>query len=66
MKKISINIKGHSTSFSIEEEFLNVLKQICKKEKKSLNQVIYEIDTDRGDYNLSSAIRVFILKKYLE
>lgn len=63
MKKISIDIDGHQTSFTLEEEFLDVLRDIAKKENKSLKKIISEIDKFREDNNLSSAIRVFILNK---
>ncbi len=63
MEKVSVNIGGHTTSFSIETEFLDVLKGISQKENKSLNKIVSEIDENRGNSNLSSAIRLFILKK---
>jgi predicted DNA-binding ribbon-helix-helix protein len=65
MKKISININGHNTSFSIENEFLDVLKKIAKKEKKSMKKIVSDIDETRGSNNLSSAIRLFVLNKLI-
>ena len=61
MEKVSISIDGHNTSFSIEEEFLTALRDIAAKENKSIKKIATEIDLSRGDKNLSSAIRVFIL-----
>lgn len=63
MDKVSININGHQTSFSIESEFLSALKSIAKKENKSLKKIVSEIDATREGNNLSSAIRVFILNR---
>lgn len=65
MKKRSVIIAGHATSISIEDEFWEVLRTIAAHEKKSLNTLIGEIDkTNTG--NLSSAIRVHILKNLTE
>ena len=64
MLKKSIIIAGrHNTSISIEPEFYEELQNIAKKEKRSLNSLITEIDNQRlAANNLSSAIRVYILK----
>ena len=63
MKKRSVNISGHQTSVTLEDEFWNVLNQIARTKDCSVNSLISEIDKDRGTENLSSAIRVFILKE---
>lgn len=65
MKKISVKIFGHNTSISLEEEFFIQLKKIAEKENKSLNKIIEEIDASRGENNLSSAIRIFVLNYLL-
>ncbi len=63
MKKRSVNIHGHQTSISLEEEFWDALKTEADKQNLSLNKLIAKIDDARTpDYNLSSAIRVYILK----
>ena len=61
MKKHSIIICGHSTSFSLEETFWLEFKKIAKSQNKSISQLITEIDAARTT-NLSSALRVFILE----
>lgn len=64
MKKISVLIAGrHATSISLEEEFIDALKEISKKQKKSVNDIVTQIDAARTNENLSSAIRVYILKE---
>lgn len=63
MKKISVLIAGrHTTSITLEEEFLTALKKIAKAQEKSVNDLVTEIDADRKEKNLSSAVRVYILK----
>ena len=64
MNKRSVSIRGHSTSFSIEDEFWVELKTISSERKISLAQLVTQIDAKRGaDQNLSSALRVFVLSQ---
>ncbi len=59
--KRSVSIAGHRTSISLEEPFWEVLREIAEREKLSVQALIGRIDAERGEQNLSSAIRVFIL-----
>ena len=61
IKKRSVDIAGHRTSVSIEAEFWAALRDIASQRKISINDLIAEIDGAR-DGNLSSAIRVYVLK----
>jgi predicted DNA-binding ribbon-helix-helix protein len=65
MQKRSIRIAGHSTSISLEPEFWAELKRSAAEEKISLNRLVAQIDSKRSG-NLSSALRVFILKRLRE
>lgn len=62
MKKRSVKIAGHSTSVSLEDEFWAELQAIAAAEKTSLNALIARIDEGRGGKNLSSALRLYVLK----
>ncbi len=62
MKKRSVRIAGHPTSVSIEEEFWVELKALAESRHTSLNDLIGEVDAARENKNLSSALRVFVLK----
>ncbi|MBO7097269.1 MAG: ribbon-helix-helix domain-containing protein [Alphaproteobacteria bacterium] len=63
MNKISVLIAGrHATSISLEKEFVEALKEIAASRKKSINEIITQIDASRAEKNLSSAIRVYVLK----
>lgn len=63
MKKKSVVIAGrHSTSISLEDEFLAELENIARQKGVSINQLVTEIDSKREHENLSSAIRIYILK----
>jgi len=63
MAKHSLVIAGHRTSISLEDAFWSGLKRIAAKERRALASMVAEIDATRGDANLSSAIRVFVLER---
>lgn len=60
--KHSLAIAGHRTSVSLERAFWDGLKQIAAERGQSLAALVATIDAQRGEANLSSAIRVFVLK----
>jgi predicted DNA-binding ribbon-helix-helix protein len=60
--KRSLVIAGHRTSISIEDAFWRRLRRIATNRGKSLNGLAAMVDASRGDANLSSAIRVFVLE----
>ena len=63
MKKLSVIIAGrHQTSISLEAEFIDELKKIAQENNMTINQLVTDIDSKREHENLSSAIRVYILK----
>lgn len=61
--KRSLTLQGHRTSLSLEPEFWAALQDEAKKHRLSLAQLVQRIDADRGSRNLSSAVRVFLLKQ---
>jgi predicted DNA-binding ribbon-helix-helix protein len=61
LKRRSVVIDGHRTSVSIEPEFWDALTSLAKDQGRGVNALIAEIDRAR-DGNLSSAIRVYVLK----
>ena len=64
MKKISVIIAHrHATSFTLEDEFYAALKEIAKFYKTNITRIVTEIDKNRGDQSLSSALRVYILQQ---
>jgi predicted DNA-binding ribbon-helix-helix protein len=60
--KRSLVIAGHRTSISLEDAFWRRLRHITAERGLSLNRLAAMIDASRGDANLSSAIRVFVLE----
>ncbi|MEP0941810.1 MAG: ribbon-helix-helix domain-containing protein [Rhizobiaceae bacterium] len=64
MNKRSVSIRGHRTSFSLEDDFWNELKIIAKVRKISLAQLVTQVDLRRDEEeNLSSALRLFVLRE---
>lgn len=61
MKKRSVVLAGHRTSVSLENAFWDALKAIAGNRNSTVNQLVTEIDKQR-DGNLSSAIRVYVLR----
>lgn len=66
MKKRSVKIQGHSTSISLEDEFWTELRKLAKEQKRPLSTLIADIDRKRGFQNLSSALRVYVLKQFTD
>lgn len=63
VRKYSVTLHGHRTSFSLEEEFYAALKGIADRRGQSMAALIAEVDEGRAEgYNLSSALRVFVLR----
>lgn len=59
--KRSIVVAGHKTSVSLEEAFWNGMKEISSVRDMTLSELVGEIDSNRQQGNLSSAIRLFVL-----
>lgn len=62
IRKRSVVIEGHATSVSLEAEFWDALTAIARRRGVTINQMVAEIDSNRQG-NLSSAIRVFVLRE---
>ena len=62
--KHSIDIDGHKTSVSLEDEFWEGLREIAEQQRVTVSALTKRIDKERHDCNLSSAIRVFVVKHY--
>jgi predicted DNA-binding ribbon-helix-helix protein len=61
-RKRSVTIRGHRTSFSLEQPFLDELEAIATKRGISLAALVVEVDAARPrTTNLSSALRLHVL-----
>ncbi|AZO37633.1 aryl-sulfate sulfotransferase [Mesorhizobium sp. M2A.F.Ca.ET.037.01.1.1] len=62
VEKRSVTIRGHRTSFSLEQPFYDDLVAIAAQRSLSLAALVAEIDETRTrDANLSSALRLYVL-----
>lgn len=60
-RKHSLTLRGHRTSVSLEPEFWAAFRALARNRGRPLNDLAAEIDADRGDRGLASAIRLAVL-----
>ena len=64
--KRSIMLHGRKTSVSLEQPFWHAVQTIANERSVAAGALIAEIDSAREEgYNLSSAIRTFVLAYYV-
>ena len=61
IQKRSVVVHGHKTSISLETCFWKSLCEIADHQQISPSVLVRQIDDERSNGNLSSAIRVFVL-----
>jgi predicted DNA-binding ribbon-helix-helix protein len=62
VRKRSVTIRGHRTSFSLEDPFYEIMISIATSRGVTLAGLIAEIDAARDrNSNLSSALRIYAL-----
>lgn len=64
MQKRSLTIAGHRTSIALEPEFWFGLEAMAESRNLPLAALIREIDEAREAPNLSSAVRIAVLRWY--
>lgn len=64
MQKRSLTIAGHRTSIALEPEFWTGLEDMARVRGLNLSALLVEIDQAREVANLSSAVRLAVLKHY--
>ncbi|MEH2478049.1 putative DNA-binding ribbon-helix-helix protein [Nitrobacteraceae bacterium AZCC 2146] len=62
--KRSVVMNGHKTSVSMEEPFWFAMKEIATGRNMTLSELVGEIDKNRQQGNLSSALRLYALEFY--
>jgi predicted DNA-binding ribbon-helix-helix protein len=62
--KRSIMVAAHKTSVSLEDEFWDGLREIARKRQMTPSELVADIDVGREHPNLSSAVRLFVLRFY--
>lgn len=64
--KRSVVIHGHKTSVSLEQPFWDAFRDLAESERISTSALLRKVETEREHANLSSAIRVFVLRRMRE
>lgn len=60
--KRSVSIRGHRTSYSLEQPFYDELAALAAERDMPLATLVASIDEERPrDTNLSSALRLYVL-----
>ena len=62
--KRSIVVDGHKTSVSLEDDFWEGLREIARRHRVTLSDLVGSIDSQRQHGNLSSTVRLFVLSHY--
>jgi len=63
--KRSITLDGHKTSVTLEDEFWDALRMIAYDDKTTAAAPVSQINHARNKHNLSSAIHVYVLRRFL-
>ena len=64
MEKRSLSIAGHRTSIALEPEFWAAIELMAAAAEQPVAALIRTIDEQRTTDNLSSAVRLAVLKHY--
>ncbi|WP_157015797.1 ribbon-helix-helix domain-containing protein [Mesorhizobium xinjiangense] len=63
VRKRSVTIRGHRTSFSLKQPFFDELLRLAAQQGVTLAALVTEIDRTRARAtNLSSALRLYVLE----
>ena len=61
LKTINLIISGRRTSMRLEPVMWEALSDICSREMKKLSEICELIDQHKGDYTLTSTLRLFMV-----
>lgn len=62
LRKHSVSIRGHATSYTLEDPFFELIEEIADTREMSVASLIAEVDSRRDrSINLSSALRLHVL-----
>lgn len=60
----NVTVAGRRTSMRLEPAMWDALQQLCRREGKTLNALVTEIDRQRSESSLTAAIRVYLLRYF--
>ena len=62
--KRSVNVDGHRTSLSLENEFWDGLREVARHKNLTVSALVATIASGRNRKNLLSELRVFVLNHF--
>jgi len=60
----NVTVAGRRTSMRLEPAMWEALQQLCRREGKTLNELVTQIDRQRSESSLTAAIRVYLLRYF--
>jgi predicted DNA-binding ribbon-helix-helix protein len=60
----NVTVEGHRTSIRLEPAMWEALREICARERQSLNAIATAVGRGRSASSLTAAIRVHVLRYY--
>src|SRR5690348_17585326 len=60
----NVTVGDRRTSMRLERAMWEALHEICRREGKSLNELVTDIDAQRSESSLTAAIRVYLLRYF--
>lgn len=61
LRSRNVTLSGRRTSLRLEEPMWDALREISRREAKSINEICSEVEVQRRESTLTAAIRVFVL-----
>lgn len=60
----NVTVAGRRTSIRLEPPMWLALRQVCARERATVNEVVTAIERSRTELSLTSAIRVYLLRYF--
>jgi predicted DNA-binding ribbon-helix-helix protein len=61
----NVTVAGHRTSIRLEPAMWDALRLVCERERASIHEIVTAIERARSESSLTSAIRVFLLRYFM-
>lgn len=60
----NVTVGSHRTSIRLEPAMWEALHQVCRREGKTLHELVTSIERERAQSSLTAAIRVYVMTYY--
>jgi predicted DNA-binding ribbon-helix-helix protein len=62
----NVTVGNHRTSIRLEPAMWEALHQVCRREGKTLHELVTGIERERAQSSLTAAIRVYVMTYYMD